>query len=166
MSGLVIDVAGLVGNPGATKEISASEPVPGLRGALGWIEDDQRVRLDVRAESLVEGIQVTGSIRGTMSLACSRCLREYRQRFEQEVDELFSFRPQDDEAYRMTGKVIDLEPMLRDAVVLSIPVNPLHSDECKGLCPACGADRNLDDCGHREDAADMRWEPLKRLLSP
>ncbi|MGH2718631.1 MAG: YceD family protein, partial [Actinomycetota bacterium] len=74
MSGLVVDVADLVGRPGRGKEIHRAAAVPGLRTALGWVDDDAEVRLDLAIDSVTEGVAVTGSVSGTMHLSCSRCL--------------------------------------------------------------------------------------------
>jgi uncharacterized protein len=164
MSGLLVDVGSLIGRPGASRDIVASERVPGLTGTLGWVDEDDPVRLELTAESLVEGVEVAGWISGKLRLRCSRCLADYDQRFRQSVDETFYVgTPPEEEEYRVTGDTIDLEPMVRDIVVLAIPVAPLHSEDCRGLCPACGADLNVADCGHRTEPIDTRWAPLSSL---
>lgn len=163
MSGLLVDISELAGHPGAVKEIFSSPNVPGLSGVLGHVEDDF-VTLSLRAESVLEGIQVSGGVTGRMVLACSRCLRSFEQSFEHEVDETFFFEGGDErEGYQISGNKIDLEPMVRDVVVLGIPTIPLHRRDCKGLCPICGSDLNDKDCGHRPDLADSRWAPLREL---
>lgn len=163
MSGLTIDIADLAGHPGAVKEVSRSQALEGLSVALGRVEDDL-VELDLQAHSVIEGIQVLGRVRGKLELSCSRCLIGYEQDFEHMVDETFFFRGGEDRGgYAVDGHTIDLEPMVRDVVVLSIPTRPLHSLDCKGLCPECGADLNARDCGHRPDTADLRWAPLRDL---
>ena len=164
MSGLRIDVAELIGRPGASKEISRSEPLSGLRMPLGWVEEDEPVELSLWAESVLEGVEVSGSIAGTLHMHCSRCLIEYEERFDHEVRETFYSSKRDDEEYEVSSGTIDLEPMIRDLIVLNIPPQPLHDSSCKGLCPVCGADRNETDCGHTQDLSDMRWAPLRALL--
>ena len=72
---------------------------------------------------------------------------------------------EDDEASRMEGDLIDLEPVLRDQVVLALPFQPLCTDDCPGLCPECGT-RLADDPDHRhEERTDPRWAALSGLLS-
>lgn len=165
MSGLVIDITELAGKPGAVKTISRSEPVPGLRGALGRVEEDRGVEVSLVAESLIDGVAVSGQVAGTMHLSCSRCLVEYEESFRQEVDEVFYFQEADEkEGYAVEGTTIDLEPMLRDVIVLAIPTRPLHREDCRGICAVCGADLNARDCGHREEP-DLRWAPLRGLLA-
>lgn len=163
MSGLVIDVSKLAGNPGGTMEILASEPVAGLSGGLGYVDEREKLGVRLVAEALAEGIAVSGRVSGTLHLSCSRCLVEYEERLAERVDEVFYFRPQD-EGYRVDGRTIDLEPMLRDIVLLAIPPRPLHRADCRGLCPECGADRNAGDCGHERGRVEARWQPLRRLL--
>lgn len=165
MSDLVLDVSDLTDNPGASKRIERSLSVPGLRGVLGWVEDDERVVIDLVAESVLEGVEVSGHVAGSMHFSCSRCLVEFERPFDHEVRETFiAVASGEEERYEIEGAHIDLEPMVRDVVVLTIPPYPLHDPECKGLCPVCGADRNSVDCGHREEKIDLRWEPLKRLM--
>jgi uncharacterized protein len=84
------------------------------------------------------------------------------------VDEKFYFEPTQaelKEGYEVRDQVIDLEPMLRDVIVLSIPMRPVHAEECKGLCPVCGADLNVSDCKHAEPEVDARWAPLQSLMA-
>lgn len=163
MSGLLIDISELAGHPGAVKEIFSSPNVPGLSGVLGRVEGDF-VTLSLRAESVVEGIQVSGGIAGRLELSCSRCLSSFEQSFEHQVDETFFFQGGEDRGgYEISGDKIDLEPMVRDVVVLGIPTSPLHSLDCKGLCPVCGTDLNVKDCGHRQELLDSRWAPLGEL---
>jgi uncharacterized protein len=164
MSGLLVDVGSLVGRPGASRDIVATERIPGLTGTLGWVDEDDPVRLDLTAERVLEGVEVTGRISGRLRLRCSRCLADYDEPFRQAVDEIFYLEaPPEEEGYRVTGDTIDLEPLVRDVVVLAIPAAPLHSDSCRGLCPVCGADLNVVDCGHRPDTTDTRWAPLMSL---
>jgi uncharacterized protein len=164
MSGLLIDVGALIGRPGTSRDIVTTERVSGLSGTLGWVEENDPVRLELTAESVVEGIEVTGWISGRLRLRCSRCLVDYDEPFRQAVDEIFYLgTPPEEEGYRVNADLVDLEPMVRDFVVLTIPVNPLHSEECRGLCTTCGADRNVVDCGHGDVLADSRWAPLRSL---
>lgn len=164
MSGLLIDIADLTDRPGATKEISRSQPIPGLRGVLGWVGEEEHVSLELVATSVVEGVEVAGEVSATMHLECSRCLSEYEEPFGHAIAEIYYFQRGDElGGYEIEGNKIDLEPMVRDVVVLSIPLHPLHSPDCRGLCPVCGADRNVTDCGHTDDFVDARWAPLEGI---
>jgi len=98
-----------------------------------------------------------------MALWCARCLKRFETPFEVEVEELFvpGARPEDDE-YPVVEGFIDLEPMIRDAVILAMPFAPLCRPDCRGLCERCGGDRNMDECTC-PPRSDPRWAPLMGL---
>lgn len=164
MPGLVIDVSELAGNPGASLVISKSEAIPGIRLPLGWVNEDEEVEVNLEASSVIEGIAVSGELGGVLHLSCSRCLRQFDRAFSHEVDETFYLAAGEDEAYDVNGDTIDLEPLVRDVIVLSMPLSPLHNPGCKGLCPVCGQDLNERDCGHSREPVDLRWQPLRELV--
>lgn len=164
MSGLEIEIADLLLSPGAAVQIVGSHAIPGMRAALGGVRETDAVNVTLSACNLVEGVEVTGEVSGTLNLCCSRCLLDFEKEFVSQVTETFWFeggRADEGEGYQIQGTVIDLEPMLRDVIVLSIPVHPVHAEDCKGLCSRCGADRNVEDCGHELKPADERWAPLE-----
>jgi uncharacterized protein len=167
MHWLLIDVSGLAERPGAIQDVSTTGNITGLRGGLGWVSERDPVKVDLTLESLREGVLVTGTAEGLLRLNCSRCLVEYEQEFERKLDEVFYFNPEEaeqKEGYEMSGTVVDLEPMLRDAILLDIPAQPLHDADCRGLCPICGIDLNLGNCEHRHGDYDPRWAPLRELM--
>lgn len=167
MHWLLIDVSGLTNKPGATQDLSASGPTQGLRGGLGWVDDADAVEVNLTMESLSQGILVTGDARGLLHMSCSRCLVEFEEKFERKLDEMYYFdagQAEEREGYEVEGMTIDLEPMLRDAIVLDIPVNPLHKPDCKGLCSVCGVDLNTVHGSHSHEQSDPRWRPLRDLL--
>lgn len=158
----------MAGKPGASKRIHAAVAFERLGGPLAWVEQGDPVDLALEATSVKEGLQVSGRVAGRLHLNCSRCLAAFEQAFEREIDETFYFEPQraaETEGYLIHEMKIDLEPMLRDVIVLSMPLNPLHSGDCLGLCAVCGADRNAGDCGHNRAPEDLRWAPLRNILS-
>lgn len=170
MSGLVFDVSELLDHPGASRSIRRSAVVSELRGALAYVGEDEPVLLDLEADAVREGIAVSGTVSAMMHLECSRCLVSFDRPLELRVDELFrtgrgsdGYQGDDDDGYEVREGMIDLEPMVRDVVVLAIPTRPLHDEACRGLCATCGADRNLSDCGHTQQLDDLRWAPLQAL---
>jgi uncharacterized protein len=166
MSDLVLDVRELVSRPGTTQEVRRDVTVTGLRSALGWIGENEALRLDLAADGVREGIAVSGRVSGTVHLSCSRCLVDFEQGFDQLVDETYYFEGADEiDGYEVQHSQIDLEPMLRDLIVLAFPIRPLHDENCLGLCTTCGADRNAADCGHTQDPVDLRWAPLQGALA-
>jgi uncharacterized protein len=163
VSQLSVDVSELIRHPGTSKRLGFEETVDGLGLDMGRV--DPALSFELVLESLVEGILVRGTVRGTYQLECIRCLRSFEQPFTIELGEVMTYpgQPAAEEGYQIEGDIAVLDPVVRDAVLLAMPVNPLHSPGCKGLCPVCGADRNEVDCGHGAERLDLRWEPLEEL---
>lgn len=162
-SKLSVDVSDLLTRPGTSRRLEFTEEITGLdldmahvRGELGF---------DLLLESLVEGILVSGQVRGAFALACIRCLRDFESPFDVAVSEILAYegQPGAEDDYQITGDHAHLEPVVRDTVMLAMPLNPLHAPDCKGLCPVCGSDLNETDCGHKLERTDLRWEPLAEL---
>jgi uncharacterized protein len=141
-------------------------PAPvGLGTDVVGVPEGSDVELELRLESVVEGVLVTGTARVRVEGECVRCLDPVSSEQEVRVQELYYYPDQnidDDEAGRLEGDFIDLEPLLRDAVVLGLPFRPVCRDDCPGLCSACGA-RLADDPGHRHEQGDPRWAALQAL---
>lgn len=160
---LVTDVADLIALPGSTKLVRVSAPLEGLGVDLARIPAGAELGLDLRLDSIVEGIHVSGRVGGPVLVSCRRCVAELERDLDVEVEEIFEYAPEDEDAYRVAGEAVDLEPMVRDAVMLALPMNPLCKEDCRGLCPICGEDLNARECGHDRSVPEVRWEPLKQL---
>lgn len=134
---------------------------------IGVPEGDP-LQFDLRLEAVVEGVLVTGTASGRVVGECARCLVEIEEDFLADIQELYVYPEsdaEDDEAGRMEGDLIDLEPVLRDQVVLALPFQPLCTDDCPGLCPDCGV-RLADAPDHRhEERTDPRWAALSGLTA-
>jgi DUF177 domain-containing protein len=163
VSKLSVDVSDLLTRPGTSRRLEFTEELIGLGLDMGQVRTE--LRFDLLLESLVEGILVSGQVRGAFALACIRCLRDFESPFDVSMNEILAYEgmPGAEEGYQIVADHAHLEPVVRDAVMLAMPINPLHAPDCKGLCPACGADRNEVDCGHRLERTDLRWEPLAEL---
>lgn len=163
-----LSVADLLGRPGASRPLALELDAPeGLD--LPLVERLDRLRLDGVLESLAEGVLVRGTLSTTVEMACARCLRPLSAPVEADVAELYADPagaedPADVEpGYAIRDGLIDLDALVRDTLVPRIPVAPLHDPDCKGLCPTCGADRNLTDCSCGEQPVDLRWSALEGL---
>jgi uncharacterized protein len=160
---VVIDVRDLLSQPGASRTVRVSEPVPGLGTELAAVPADHRIHAQLLLESVVEGVLVSGPVSGDMALICARCLKTFQSDFRLEVQELFTpGAGAEDDEYPVNERSIDVEPMIRDAVVLSMPFAPLCRPDCLGLCERCGGDRNLGEC-RCEREVDPRWARLSSL---
>ena len=166
-SGLVLDTHELGRRAGALKQLRTTVEAPqdlGI-GVIG-VPAGSPVELDLRLESAVEGVLVTGTATVAIHGECVRCLVSVDDRLEIDVQELFvypSSEATEDEASRLDGDLIDLEPLLRDAVVLELPFQPLCAPDCAGLCPECGANLNDRPEHSHETAPDPRWAALARF---
>jgi uncharacterized protein len=170
---LAVDVRELLHKPGAHKHVVVRAPLGGLATPVASVPPDRPVTVDAEIESVVEGLLVTGTVSATVLASCVRCLRQFDQELEVQVRELFALEAADDEdeGYAvLPDDRLPLDTMARDALVLGFPAFPLHSPDCAGLCPVCGADRNSDgparlvDCGHSgSETIDPRWAGLADL---
>ena len=169
----VLDTHELGRRPGSQRKLSFSAEAPAELGIeiLG-VPEGSSVDIDLRLEAVMEGVLVTGTAQAGLVGECARCLETIEDTIQVDLQELFVYDDPghaargddlDDEVSRLEGDLIDLEPLLRDAVVLALPFQPLCRDDCPGLCVECGA-RLADDPDHQhEDATDPRWAALRGL---
>jgi len=145
----------------------------GLGGVVG-VPEGADLELDLRLESVMEGVLVSGTARAPLSGECVRCLDPVDSDVDVDLQELYVYRDHalaggagadvEDAELQVEGDLLDLEPAVRDAVVLALPQAPLCRDDCPGLCPQCGA-RLADDPQHTHDTTDPRWAALTGLLT-
>jgi uncharacterized protein len=159
----LIDVSDLISNPGASRAVRVEETIEGLATQLAAVPDDRPIGAELLLESIVDGIVVSGPVSGVMMLTCARCLKPFDRVFEIPVQELYApeVDPNADE-YPLVEGHVDLEPLIRDAVVLAMPFAPLCRQDCRGLCSRCGGDLNFGECTCLPDV-DPRWAPLSDL---
>ncbi|MEV6316389.1 YceD family protein [Streptomyces sp. NPDC051776] len=174
---LVFDTHELGRRPGALQRLTRSVDAPEDLGieVIG-VPGDAAVELDLRLESVMEGVLVTGTVRAPLKGECVRCLEPLERELEADFQEMFSYPDADDRSREtesgddaededllfLEDGMFDLEPVLRDAVVLALPLQPVCREDCPGLCPECGA-RLADDPDHHHDAVDIRWAALQGL---
>jgi uncharacterized protein len=163
---MTVSVAEILGRPGAHRDIELAAPLRGVATSLARLED-RPITAELRLESVVEGVLVSGQVHGTMALECARCLTGLRSALDVEVCELFTAPghepPPEEDFYAIGRTEIDLTPMLIDALTLALPLNPVCRTSCKGLCAHCGADLNLGPCSCVTNETDPRWAPLAAL---
>jgi uncharacterized protein len=155
-----IDVRDLLRRPGSSRTLEIEQAIEGLRTQLAHVPEDRPLGARLLVESVVEGVLASGPLTGVMVVHCARCLAPSESEFTLEVQELFApGATPDDEAYPLVEGFLDLEPMIRDAVLLSMPLAPLCRPDCLGLCGRCGGDRNVGECSCPPEV-DPRWSPL------
>jgi uncharacterized protein len=171
---LVVDTRELGRRPGSMKELIRTVPAPeglGIVDLIG-VRPGADLHLDLRLESVMEGVLVTAAVGAEVTGECGRCLEPLSDTLEVTFQELYVYpenetggADSDEDVSRMQGDLLDLEPMLRDAVVLALPVTPLCREDCEGLCVTCGerwADLPDD---HQHHATDARWSALAHLTT-
>ena len=168
---LVLDTRDLPRRPGAMRTLNRVVPAPVNLGVeMIGVPAGADVSLDLRLESVSEGVLVSGIITVPLEGECGRCLVPISEDLTVPVQELFAYAKSttdettdEDEVGRMQGDLIDLEPALRDAVVLALPVNPVCREDCPGLCPECGVRWDELPEGHTHEQKDPRWATLGKL---
>jgi uncharacterized protein len=166
-SPLVVDTRELGRRPGASRRITRTVPAPADLGTdIIRIPEGSDLHLELLLESVMEGVLVSGTARGRTSGECVRCLDDVDIEIEVPVQELFAYpgssSADDEDLLEMVGDHLDLEPVLRDALVPALPFQPVCREDCPGLCSECGQ-RLADDPGHHHDVVDARWAALTGL---
>ncbi|MEW1864736.1 DUF177 domain-containing protein [Streptomyces sp. NBC_00669] len=177
---LVFDTHELGRRPGAMKKVSRTVSAPkdlGIADVI-WVPEGNDVELELRLESVMEGVLVTGTAHAPLTGECTRCLEPLERELDAEFQEMFSYPDADtrtarrdeagddaaaseeDDVLYLEDDLFDLEPVLRDAVVLALPMQPVCREDCPGLCSQCGA-RLADDPDHHHEATDIRWAALQ-----
>ena len=165
MRPFVVNVADLLNRPGARRGERvegrlAGGPVTVVDSAL---RTDVPVVVDAVLEWVSDGLLATGTVDGAWEGPCRRCLGDVRGTLHVGFQELFEAAPREGETYPLGHHSVDLEPLAREALTLDLPLAPLCTGDCRGLCPTCGADLNRADCGCLPAAADPRWAALDML---
>ncbi len=141
-----------------------------LRVAASIVPADAEVTADALLDSVDGGVEVTADVSAPWRGECRRCLKPVEGRLRCKVREVYRPRrsqegPDDDEdTYELQPDHLDLEPLVRDALLLELPLAPLCREDCLGLCPTCGADRNEGLCECPSPSSDPRWAALDVLL--
>jgi uncharacterized protein len=160
---LVVPVTELVRHPGSHKHVSITTEAEGLALPESRIADGAPVTVDLEFEALSEGVIVHGTISAPWSGECRRCLGPAVGVAEAAVEEIYQVKPITDEAFAFDGDAVDLGPMVRENLLVELPLAPVCRPDCAGLCPACGADRNTDPCSCDTAPSDPRWAGLDAL---
>jgi uncharacterized protein len=167
---LVVDTREMGRQPGTehTLELTVGAPADLGHDVYG-VPEGSPVVIELRLDAVMEGFLATGTVRARATGECVRCLDPIDENFVADFQEMYLYEApsktedDDEEELVLEDDQLDLEPVLRDAVVLALPFNPLCGPDCPGLCPECGA-RLADDPGHTHgEAIDPRWASLIQL---
>jgi uncharacterized protein len=114
-----------------------------------------------------QGLLFTGHFSAWTGLDCVRCLQPFNQKLDWSMTELYAFNEKsvsDSDLIVPEDAQIDLQPLIRDYALLDVPISPICRPDCKGLCPVCGQDLNVRDCGHCRDSGTSTFAALRDLL--
>jgi uncharacterized protein len=171
-SPLVVNIARLGRRPGsmfAMHETVASPARIGLE--MIGIAPGAPVDLDLRVESVSEGVLVSGTLSAPITGECSRCLTPFTERIDVDLTELFAYpdslteaTTEEDEVGRVLNDFVDLRQPIVDAVGLELPFSPVCRTDCPGLCPKCGVALATAEPDHHHDEIDPRWAKLATML--
>jgi uncharacterized protein len=169
----VVPVASLLRSPGTTTTVrfdAVFDPsgayAASARGAAEAVPGAE-VTVDLGLTSFLGGVDAHGTLAIPWRASCRRCAGDVAGTLDIKVHEQFRHgaAPDDEDAYPLENEEVDLAELVRDAVVLELPLAPLCRVDCAGLCATCGADRNLTACACRPDL-DPRWATLDALRVP
>jgi len=173
-SPFVFDVRQMRRRPADLREFRRSVPAPAALGTdVIGVPEGAPLAVDARLESVSEGVLVTGTVTAPLHGECGRCLDPITDEMVVDFCELFAFQDSttvetttEDEVHRVDGDYIDIEPVVRDAVVLGLPWTPLCRPECGGLCSECG--QKIDELppDHSHETVDPRWAALAAFAEP
>ena len=160
---LRINAVELLRQPGATRDVDVVVDAEPLDAAHEHLVGEIHVALQLRAMN--DGIKVTGTVEAPWATVCRRCLVDVAGKAVGSVDELYQIDPIDPEAYLIEDGQLDLVPLVRETVLLELDRERQCRDECAGLCPVCGIDRNTDSCGCDTLVTDDRWAALEGFVA-
>jgi uncharacterized protein len=169
-SPFVFDLRELGRRPGAMKTLHRNVVLDGELGTdVIAIPRGADIQVDLTVESVLEGVFVSGTVRGRARGECVRCLDDVSISVLAEFQELFVYPDrvdggEDDDQRVIEDETVDLDPTVTDAVVLALPFQPVCRDDCPGLCSVCGA-RLVDDPDHAHESVDPRWAALEGLMT-
>jgi uncharacterized metal-binding protein YceD (DUF177 family) len=168
-----VDLRELGRRAGSMQELDRTAPASaGWRVELIGVPAAAAVGLRLRLESVMEGVLVTGDLDVPVEGSCARCLEPIEDTLHLSVQELYAYSgstteatSEEDEVRRIEGDYLDLEPLVRDTVVLNLPLAPVCAEDCAGLCVDCG--QRLDDlpADHAHEVIDPRWAGLAQKFT-
>jgi uncharacterized protein len=162
-----LPVYDLMHKPGEMRERTLEFDAPERLGAgVVYVAAGEHVLIDVRLEGLHDGILVSAEVDTTAVGECVRCLDPISEHVQVEIQELFAYSPDEAFDFAVHDDYVDLEPVVRDAVVLSLPFQPVCRPDCPGLDPETGLKLADEPDRTPREVLDPRWAALHNFASP
>jgi uncharacterized protein len=157
-------VRDIVHHPGEMREFTLDVPAPQKWGeGLVSVAEGDSVLVEVRLESVHEGILATGHIETEYVGVCGRCLIDIAEPVEVEFQELFAYPGEEASDFEVQDDHVDLETLVRDATVLALPFQPVCQPDCPGLDPATGERLAVSIGSEQREPLDNRWAALEKF---
>lgn len=164
MSNFLIPVHDLMHRAGTMREIETTIKLESDLGAgLAKVAKGAEIDLELRLESVHEGIYVSGELSTSALGECSRCLEPVSMPIKVDIQELFAYSLEVEDDLLVQDEQIDLEQVIVDSVVLNLPFTPICSEDCLGLCSQCGVKLSENPDHAHEAPIDSRWNELKNF---
>ncbi len=159
----IVDIGSIRRQPGARMEVKLEGKLPDLQISFSKVDEDEAISLEVLLEQVYEGILVTGRLSTKWQGDCRRCLGSAEGRLTADIRELYAEHMNDELVYELSGEELDLEPLVHDSCILSLPLAPLCKTDCAGICAGCGVNLNIGSCSCAAPV-DPRWSKLSLVL--
>lgn len=159
---LRLNAVELLRQPGAVRTLVVDVDAASIDAQHERLIGDLHV--DLRLEALNDGIAVTGTVSAPWATQCRRCLADVSGVAVVSVDELYQVRPLDDDASLIRDGQLDLVPLVRETALIELDLERLCRQDCAGLCPVCGIDRNDETCDCDPSIIDDRWAALQGFV--
>jgi uncharacterized protein len=171
-SPLVVNIARLGRRPGSMFAMHDTVGSPARIGLeMIGIAPGAPLDLDLRVESVSEGVLISGTLSAPITGECARCLTPFTERIDVDLTALFAYpdslteaTTEEDEVGRVVNDFVDLRQPIVDAVGLELPFSPVCRTDCPGLCPKCGVALATAEPDHHHDDIDPRWAKLATML--
>ncbi len=162
MNSLILDVSDLLRSVGSEEQVKEAVRLPDIKHHEQELCFTEPIDVDIVISNVGDRLLAQGSIKGSVTLGCCRCLASFKEDFDLDVRESFCLPDEcaDDEAFQIIDKRIDLGSLIMQALFLWLPMKPLCRVDCKGLCSTCGKNLNEGEC-ECEAPVDSRLAPLK-----
>jgi len=155
---------------GVDIDFSGSIKEPGIIETIGNVVAHLHIGKDLNE------IQVSGEIKGKLKLQCSRCLCYFHKKVKLNIElsylpiedinkeEKYEIRKDESNISYYKGDELNITEVIQEQLLLNIPIKPLCEENCKGLCPICGANLNIENCDCKKEQVDYRFSILKEFF--
>lgn len=161
-----IDISNITKTEGAAVDLDFHESIEGLKAAASEFKWDAQSEFQGKLTSLGGILNLNGRLKVGYTVPCYRCLKELSGDVELRINEnlMSSEKAEDTEAYTYDSNTLDIDKVLVDNIILNLPMKQVCEEGCKGLCPMCGKDLNVEACGCSREEINPQMEALKNFF--